>query len=258
MSSSHLLSENIIFSKIPYRDKEISLLAQLFSFLTNPSTPSYQKVLVSGKSGLFKTETVKEFLDYLKVSAKMLSVPLHSLYIDGADELIWDFQLSNNITLRNLPKKIRFLLVLDHLERVSISRLDKVMDITNKQNLSLIGIVNPERLHNFKNFLDLTGFEQIIEFSPFTEIQIIDFLHYYCNKKALSFSSSNIIKKIATQARGSMKNAICIINQAEKVIQQTEFNILNDMLIDFILIEVLKPSFEWRPNNLLPEDLLGT
>ena len=60
------LEMNFVPNKLPHRDKELSLLSQLFlTLITDPNSIS-RKILITGKTGIGKTVTIKYFGEILK------------------------------------------------------------------------------------------------------------------------------------------------------------------------------------------------
>ena len=80
------LDINFIPNKLPHRNKELSLLSQLFlTLLTNPNELS-RKILITGKTGIGKTVTVKLFGEMLIKAAKKREISIKYIHINCRKE----------------------------------------------------------------------------------------------------------------------------------------------------------------------------
>ena len=75
------LDINYIPEKLPHREKELSLLSQLFlSLITKPNMIS-RKVLITGKIGIGKTATTRLFGEMLMEAAKKRGIKIRYIHI---------------------------------------------------------------------------------------------------------------------------------------------------------------------------------
>jgi Cdc6-like AAA superfamily ATPase len=255
MQLRHLKPIETFFCKIPYRDREFALLSQKFMSLITDVTPQDRKVVIMGEPSLDKTETIKEFVGLLESTAKAASIKLYSLYIDGREDLLWDFHLQNNLSLGKIPENIRFILILDHLEQVTETRARKMMGIIRRQKMSVIGIINKGYMKNLNILHELTHSWERIKFSTYAPFQIVDGVECYCRDRFIpTHNLTKVFHKIASHSNGSLKKALYIFHEAEKLAVHTTHKTVNEQVIDLLISDF---SLEWRPVNLLPEDVAG-
>ncbi len=256
MTISHSYPNPSALRAVPYRTKEMHLLSQLFFGVITDALPPCRKVLIVGEPGIYKTETVQAHINSLEIAAERMKVKLHSLYIDGSRNSIWDYHLQNNLSLRRMPSNIRFILVLDHLEYISLERLEKMLNIIKGQSISVIGIIS-EVNRQALNFLlsDPTHYWDQIKFSSYTSSQILTTLRNHRRERRINtYNSNKVFDQIVSHSQGSLKKALYILNEAEKIALHTPHRTVNEDIIDLLLDGI---SIEWRPLNLLPEDAVG-
>jgi len=222
------LDINYIPEKLPHRDKELSLLSQLFlGLIRNPSSIS-RKILITGKTGIGKTVTVKLFGDLLEKASKQRNVNIKYVHVNCRKErtsykvLIKLIQLIDDkfpkrgyssqdlldILIEFLQRHdLHILIVLDELSYLInknedlIYSLTRINDDTLKgdQRLSIIGIVRDiSCLNNLDNSTISTLQRNIIKFKKYSKNQIFDILKYRVD---ISFKknviSDDIIKMIS-------------------------------------------------------------
>ena len=163
------LDNNYVPERLPYRNKELSLLSQLFLVLiTNPNSIS-RKILIIGKTGIGKTATIKLFGEMLVNAAQKRSGDIKYVHINCRKEktsykvLIKIVRALNN----NFPKRgyspqdlleiivdiikdqnLHLLIVLDELSYLIGKEGDLIYSLTrinddsfnNRQHISIIGI----------------------------------------------------------------------------------------------------------------------
>jgi len=202
------LDINYIPEKLPHRDKELSILSQLFlGLITNPSTIS-RKILITGKTGIGKTATIKLFGEILEKASKKRNVNIKYVHVNCRKE-----RTSYKVLIRvirlidyNFPKRgyssqdlldilieflqrynLHILFVLDELSYLInkhedlIYSLTRINDDTLKgdQRLSIIGIVRDiSCLNNLDNSTISTLQRNIIKFKKYSKNQIFDILKY--------------------------------------------------------------------------------
>ena len=202
------LDMNYIPEKLPYREKELSLLSQLFlTLLTHPNSIS-RKVLITGKTGIGKTVTIKLFGMLLEEVGIKRSVSIKVIHVNCRKErtnykvLIKIIRTLNS----NFPKRgyslqdlietmneilnqhnLHLLIVLDELCYLINNGGDLVYSLTrvnddsinSLQRLSIIGIVRDISCLNNLDVSTLSTLQRnIIKFNSYTEKQIFDIIKY--------------------------------------------------------------------------------
>lgn len=255
MSLSYLHESSYPSVMIPHRKKELALLMQLFLGMVTDSVPPSRRILITGGVGVYKTEVVQDLIRRLRIAAGPIKAKLFDLYLDGRDDLTWDFHLHNNLTLGKIPPNVRFILILDHVEEVGTSRLEAMMSLTQGQKISVIAIANEENQNIRSAFSDPAHLWDRIAFSPYSKSQIVSCLRSYRSRQAMRTHNSNkVFHKIALYSNGSLKKAMFILKEAERIAGYTPHKTVNEEVVDLLIGDF---SIEWRPINLLPEDVVG-
>ena len=202
------LDINFIPNKLPHRNKELSLLSQLFlTLLTNPNEIS-RKILITGKTGIGKTVTVKLFGEMLIQAAKKRQIAINYMHINCRKE-----RTSYKVLIKilrsintNFPKRgyspqdlleiindflnlhnIHLLVVLDELNYLINNDNDLIYSLTRlnddsfnlPQRFSIIGIIRDVScINNLDNSTLSTLQRNIIKFDNYTYDQIFDILKY--------------------------------------------------------------------------------
>ena len=224
------LDINYIPNELPHRDKELSLLSQLFlGLITNPNSIS-RKILVTGKTGIGKTVTVKLFGKILENVSRKRSINIKYAHVNCRKErtsykvLIRLIQLLDN----RFPKRgyssqdlldilneflhrydLHILVVLDELSYLINKNEDLIYSLTRinddalkgDQRLSIIGIVRDiSCLNNLDNSTMSTLQRNIIEFKKYSKEQLFDILKYRADislkKNVLSDKMIEMISEI--------------------------------------------------------------
>ncbi len=202
------LDINFIPKRLPHRNKELSLLSQLFlTLLTNPNKTS-RKILITGKTGIGKTVTVKVFGEMLREASEKRNVLIKYVHINCRKErtsykvLIKIIRSLNN----NFPKRgyspqdlleiindllnsqnLHLLIVLDELNYLISNDRDLIYSLTRlnddsfnlPQRLSIIGIIRDiSCVNNLDNSTLSTLQRNIIRFDDYSSEQIFDILKY--------------------------------------------------------------------------------
>lgn len=202
------LDINFVPDRLPHRRKELSLLSQLFlTLLTNPNVIS-RKILITGKTGIGKTVTVKLFGMILTEASKKRNISLKYIHVNCRKErtsykvLIKIIQSINN----NFPKRgfssqdllesinnylniqdQHLLIVLDELNYLIKKDKDVIYSLTRlnddsfnvPQRLSIIGIVRDISCINNLDASTLSTLQRnIINFDVYTKQQIFDILKF--------------------------------------------------------------------------------
>ena len=202
------LDINFIPKKLPHRNKELSFLSQLFlTLLTIPNEIS-RKILITGKTGIGKTVTVKNFGEMLIKAAKKREISIKYIHINCRKE-----RTSYKVLIKilrsintNFPKRgyspqdlleiindflnihnIHILVVLDELNYLINNDNDLIYSLTRlnddsfnlPQRFSIIGIVRDiSCINNLDNSTLSTLQRNIIKFENYTNEQIFDILKY--------------------------------------------------------------------------------
>ena len=164
------LDMNFVPNKLPHRDKELSLLSQLFlTLITDPNSIS-RKILITGKTGIGKTVTIKYFGEILKKVSGERNIDIKYVHVNCRKERTSYKVLIKIIRLmkKNFPKRgyspqdlleilidflhqkdIHILIVLDELCYLINKGEDLIYSLTRinddavnfQERLSIIGIV---------------------------------------------------------------------------------------------------------------------
>ena len=211
------LDINFVPEKLVHREKELYLLSQLFlTLITNPNSTS-KKVLITGKTGLGKTITVKAFgkilldasirmkrkeIKYVHIncrkeltSHKVLIKIVRSLVDDKFPKRGYSPQELLGIIIDDLKKNdYHVLIVLDELCYLISNREDLIYSLTrlnddslnNQQRISIIGIVRDissldekfrSKIFQSKIF-PIIELSNVIEFKSYSREDIFDILKY--------------------------------------------------------------------------------
>ena len=192
-------------NKIPHREKELSLLSQLFLSLITDPNPSSRKILVTGKPHTGKTTTILFLAKTLVKAANKRNVAIKYIYVDCkefntrdkvvnkiADELNQKHKFLESITEKlhrssSIKKIPHILLILDDLdysndepeEIINLQEHIKETAGISEKNISIISIVSSLKfLETYigENIGNLR--RNIIEFKPFSREQLFDILNY--------------------------------------------------------------------------------
>lgn len=202
------LDINFIPKKLPHREKELSLLSQLFlALITNPNSIS-RKILITGRTGIGKTVTVKNFGDLLEDAGNKRDILIKYIHVNCRKE-----RTSYKVLIRlirslnkSFPKRgyspqdlleviieylnsqnTHLLIVLDELSYLINNDEDMIYSLTrlnddsknSTQRISIIGIVRDiSCLSNLDSSTLSTLQRNIIKFNNYTNKQIFDILRY--------------------------------------------------------------------------------
>jgi len=255
------LDMNYIPDNLPHREKELSLLSQLFlTLLTNPNSIS-RKILITGKTGIGKTVTVKIFGDILKKASAKRNICVKYVHVNCRKErtsykvLIKIIRLINKKfpkrgyspqdLLENLieflnKQNIHILIVLDELSYLINKGEDLIYLLTRinddaanvQQRVSIIGIVRDLSCLNNLDFSTISTLQRnIIKFSNYSKKQIFDILEY---RAQLSLKenviSKDLIKMIveSTYGNGDIRYGLNIIWKAAKIAEGRNLPFINN------------------------------
>jgi len=206
--SEKKLENTYVPKKLPHREKELSLLSQLFlELIANPNSIS-RKILIVGRTGIGKTATIKLFGEMLINAAAKRSGIIKYIHINCRKErtsykvLIKIVRALNN----NFPKRgyspqdlldiivdiinsqnLHLLVVLDELSYLINKGGDLIYSLTRinddsfskEQHLSIIGIIRDMTcLSNLDVSTMSTLQRNIIYFKNYNREQLYDILKY--------------------------------------------------------------------------------
>ncbi len=254
------LDINFVPKRLPHRDRELSLLSQLFlALITNPNTIS-RKVLITGKTGIGKTVTVKLFGDILEKASRKRNLNIKYLHVNCRKERT-SYKVVNKIIRlvdKKFPKRgyssqdlldilidflnqhnLHILIVLDELNYLInkdddlIYSLTRINDdsVNGEQRISLIGIVREITcLNNLDNSTMSTLQRNIIKFSAYSKEQIFDILKYRTemslNKNVLSDKLIEMISDI-TFSSCDVRYGLNMLWRASKIAESKNLKYIN-------------------------------
>ena len=204
--SERKLDNNYVPKKLPHREKELSLLSQLFlELITNPNSIS-RKILIIGKTGIGKTVTIKLFGEMLVNAAEKRSGVIKYVHINCRKERT-SYKVLIKIVLalnKNFPKRgyspqdlldvivetinsqnLHLLIVLDELSYLINKGGDLIYSLTRinddsfntQQHLSIIGIARDiSCLSNLDVSTMSTLQRNIINFKKYNRNQLYEIL----------------------------------------------------------------------------------
>jgi cell division control protein 6 len=202
------LDNNYVPERLPYRNKELSLLSQLFLVLiTNPNSIS-RKILIIGKTGIGKTATIKLFGEMLVNAAQKRSGDIKYVHINCRKERT-SYKVLIKIARalnKNFPKRgyspqdlleiivdiikdqnLHLLIVLDELSYLIGKEGDLIYSLTRinddsfntRQHMSIIGIARDiSCLSGLDTSTMSTLQRNIIYFNNYNKEQLFDILKY--------------------------------------------------------------------------------
>ena len=244
------LDINFIPKELPHRNKELSLLSQLFvTLLTNPNKTS-RKILITGKTGIGKTVTVKVFGEMLREASEKRNVLIKYVHINCRKERTSYKVLIKIIRSLNksFPKRgyspqdlleiindllnsqnLHLLIVLDELNYLISNDRDLIYSLTRlnddsfnlPQRLSIIGIVRDLSCINNLDSSTLSTLQRnIIRFNNYSSEQIFDILKY---RSDISFRehviSDDLIEMISDIVfiKGDIRYGLNLLWKASKI-----------------------------------------
>jgi cell division control protein 6 len=254
------LDINYVPEKLPHREKEIYLLSQLFlTLISNPNTTS-RKILITGKTGVGKTVTVKSFGKMLIDASIKRHLKIKYIHINCRKErtsykvLIKIVRALNNsfpkrgyspqdlleIIMEHLNNKEQHLLItLDELSYLinngediiySFTRLNDD-SINSYQRISIIGIVRDITcLSNLDASTMSTLQRNIIEFKNYSREEVFDILKYRASISLINNVVSDDIMDMITELvyqNGDIRYGLNLIWKASKIAESRNLRHLN-------------------------------
>ena len=255
------LDINYVPDRLPYREKELSLLSQLFlTLITNPNSIS-RKILITGRTGIGKTVTVKVFGEMLKEASIKRNICIKYIHVNCRKErtsykvLIKIIRLIN----KNFPKRgyspqdlleilldllnqqnIHILIVLDELSYLInkgedlLYLLTRINDdsINVQHRVSIIGIVRDLSCLNNLDYSTISTMQRnIIKFSNYSRKQIFGILKYRTHlslkENVLSKDLINMIVE-STYSIGDIRYGLNIIWKATKIAESRNLKVIDN------------------------------
>jgi len=254
------LDNNYVPKRLPHRDKELSLLSQLFLVLiTNPNSIS-RKILIIGKTGIGKTATIKLFGEMLVNAAQKRSGDIKYVHINCRKErtsykvLIKIVRALNN----NFPKRgyspqdlleiivdiikdqnLHLLIVLDELSYLISKGGDLIYSLTRinddafntRQHISIIGIArNISCLSGLDTSTMSTLQRNIIYFNNYNKEPLFDILKYRAEislkENIISDKLIQIITDLVYQS-GDIRYGLNLLWKSTKIAENQNLKYIN-------------------------------
>ena len=254
------LEMNFVPNKLPHRDKELSLLSQLFlTLITDPNSIS-RKILITGKTGIGKTVTIKYFGEILKKASNERNVSIKYVHVNCRKErtsykvLIKIIHLIN----KNFPKRgyspqdlleilidflnqqdTHILIVLDELSYLINKGEDLIYSLTRinddsvniQERISIIGIIRDISCLNNLDYSTVSTLQRnIIKFSNYSKKQIFDILKYRAHLSLKeNVIADDLIKMIveSTYINGDIRNGLNVLWKAAKIAENRDLKFIN-------------------------------
>jgi len=250
LKSERKLDNNYIPKKLPYREKELSLLSQLFlELITTPNSIS-RKILIIGKTGIGKTVTIKMFGEMLVNAAEKRSGEIKYVHINCRKERT-SYKVLIKIVLalnKNFPKRgyspqdlldiivdiinsqnLHLLIVLDELSYLINKGGDLIYSLTrinddsfnSQQHLSIIGIARDiSCLSNLDISTMSTLQRNIIHFKKYNRDQLYEILKYRASislkENVISDKLIEVISNLVYQS-GDIRYGLNVLWKATKI-----------------------------------------
>lgn len=258
------LDINFVPRILLHREKELSLLSQLFlTLITNPNSVS-RKILIIGRTGIGKTATVKRFGEMLINAAEKREIKINYIHINCRKERTSYKVLIKiiRILVKNFPKRgyspqdlleiiveyienqnLHLLIVLDELSYLINKNDDLIYSLTrinddainNKQYVSIIGIAREISCLNNLDVSTMSTLQRnIVKFQPYSKEQLFEILNY---RISLSFKeniiSEDIIEMVSklVYENGDVRFGLNLLWRAGRIAENQNLNYINSECI---------------------------
>lgn len=254
------LDINFIPDKLPHREKEISLLSQLFLNLIKQPNKISRKVLIVGATGIGKTVTVKLFGDLIKKAGTKRDIEINYIHINCRKEktaykvliriirsledafpkrgyspqdildIVKEYLIKKNLHLIIILDELNYLIKMNEDILYPLTRLMEDSN-TKKQYISIIGILRDlSCLSKIDQSTMSTLQRNIIKFKNYSKSQIFDILKY---RIKLSLKENIITDKLLniiadlTYKKGDIRYALDLIWRSSKIAESKDLKYLN-------------------------------
>ena len=260
------LDINYIPEEMPHREKELTILSQLFlTLITNPNSIS-RKILITGRTGIGKTATVKVFGNMLIEASNKRDVQINYVHINCRKE-----RTSYKVLIRIIhsldkafPKRgyspqdllevlteylnthdLHILIVLDELSYLIQKGGDLIYSLTRinddmmnaQQRISIIGIVRDISCINSLDASTMSTLQRnILKFEKYTKKQIFDIMKYRAGlslkENTISDESLEMVAESVFKV-GDIRYGLNLLWKASKFAESRNLKYLNSECIRF-------------------------
>lgn len=258
------LEINFVPNELPHRRKELSLLSQLFlALITNPNSIS-RKILITGKTGIGKTVTIKLFGEMLQDVAKKRGLSIKCVHVNCRKERTSYKVLIKIVRTLNksFPKRgyspqdlleiiidnlnnldMHLLVILDELNYLINNGGDLIYSVTRinddsfstHQRISIIGIVKDISCLNNLDVSTLSTLQRnIIKFKDYTKNQIFDILKYRANISLKQDTFSDELIEMVSELinkNGDIRYGLNLLWRAAKIAESKNLKYLTSECI---------------------------
>lgn len=258
-----LLSVNFIPSKIPHREKEINQLKSILAPLLKGYKPS--NIFIYGTCGTGKTVTTMFVLKQLEEIINQQSLNIKIIYLNCKLKKVADTEyrmfahllkefninvpdtgLPTNVLYRKFfdlieEKELHILLTLDEIDVLFKKTGDDFLYnltriITNKGDISLIGITNDVRFYEeLDQRVKSSLMEEEIIFKPYTASELKDILLQRIHAFKENVVSEIVINKcaaLAAQEHGDARKAIELLRVAGEIAERNNEKKVEEKHVD--------------------------
>jgi cell division control protein 6 len=260
------LDINYIPENLPHREKELTLLSQLFlTLITNPNSLS-RKILITGRTGIGKTATVKLFGKMLIEASNKRDIQINYVHINCRKE-----RTSYKVLIKiihsmdkSFPKRgyspqdlleilteylnthdLHLLIVLDELNYLIQKGGDLIYSLTRinddmmnaQQRISIIGIVRDISCINSLDVSTMSTLQRnILKFENYTKKQIFDIMKYRTRISLKENAISDDILEMVAESVfkvGDIRYGLNLLWKASKFAESRNLKYINSECIRY-------------------------